>query len=419
MDASAITAIAVGAIGILIGLVLGWILARRTTAQQVKASESLWSAEIERARGQVEAMTRDRDRLQQEQSDARSLEDRLEPVRTALEGLRQESAKAAVDRAQADAELREQIVGVRRNYATLEDATRKLVLAMTSGRSRGQWGEMQLEQLLEHAGLRQGVHYQRQATIVGDDSRARPDIVINLPGDAHILVDAKFPFDAYWQAINLGDAPGAEDLMRKHAADVFARARELAGKRYADAVSGPDFVVMFLPLESLLQEALAVDGLLLEKTFQSNVILATPTSMLAMLRTIAFGYQRNALAQNALRIQQLGADLYGRLITLTEHLDRVRKGLDQAVRAYNDFIGSYDSRVLVSARQMRELGASTGPEPQPPAEVSATLRLPKAGEAASLEPTPVAAAPIEPAPVEPAPVEPAPMTTAKAAGDSA
>ncbi|MFM8894840.1 MAG: DNA recombination protein RmuC [Actinomycetales bacterium] len=349
--------------------------------------------ELERTRGQVEAITRDRDRLQQEQADSRSLEDRLEPVRTALEGLKQESAKAATDRAAADAELREQIVGVRRNYATLEDATRKLVLAMTSGRSRGQWGEMQLEQLLEHSGLREGTHYRRQSTIAGDEGRARPDIIINLPGETHILVDAKFPFDAYWQAINLGDGPGAEDLMRKHAADVLARAKELAGKRYADTATSPDFVIMFLPLESLLQEALAVDGLLLEKTFQSNVILATPTSMLAMLRTIAFGYQRNALAQNAQRIQQLGADLYNRLLTLTEHVDRVRKGLEGAVKAYNDFVGSYDSRVLVSARQMRDLGASGGKTLEPPAEVVEALRQPRNAEPVALPGPPAQADP--------------------------
>jgi DNA recombination protein RmuC len=393
MPDNAITITAIGTafllIGSLIGLLIGASLARRSAAQRLHLAESAWSMELERSRGEIDSLTRDRDRLQLEQSESRSLGEQLEPVRSTLEILRQESARAANDRARADAELREQIVGVRRNYATLEEATRKLVLAMTSGHSRGQWGEMQLEQLLEHSGLREGTHYQRQPTITGDDGRARPDIVINLPGDAHILVDAKFPFDAYWQGINLGDDPQAEELMRKHASDVLARAKELAGRRYADATTGPDFVVMFLPLESLLQEALAVDGLLLEKTFQSNVILATPTSMLAMLRTIAFGYQRNALAQNAQRIQQLGSELYARLLTLTEHVDRVRKGLDQAVKAYNDFVGSYDSRVLVSARQMRDLGASSARGIEPPAEVAASLRLPRSSEPEALQAGPV------------------------------
>jgi len=366
---------------LLIGLLIGWLGSRATAASRRRAAEATWSMELEHVRGQVEAITRDRDRLQLEQSESRTLDERLEPVRSALETLRTESAKAATDRAKADAELREQIVGVQRNYVTLEEATRKLVLAMTSGRSRGQWGEMQLERLLEHSGLQEGTHYRRQDTIAGDDGRTRPDIVIDLPGDAQVLVDAKFPFDAYWQAINLGDAPGAEDLMRKHAGDVLARAKELSGRRYSDTASSPDFVVMFLPLESLLQEALAVDGLLLEKTFQSNVILATPTSMLAMLRTIAFGYQRNALAQNAQRIQQVGAELLARLSTLTDHLDRVRKGLDQASKAYNDFVGSYDSRVLASARQMRELGVPSSRALDSPVEISTSLRRPRAAEA--------------------------------------
>lgn len=391
MQLDGITITVVGAVALAIGLAIGLVIScaitRGAATRRLHAAEATWSMELERVRGEVDAVTRDRDRLQLEQSESRSLEDRLEPVRTALETLRQESSKAAIDRAKADAELREQIIGVQRNYATLEDATRKLVLAMTSGRSRGQWGEMQLERLLEHSGLQEGIHFRRQDTVTGNDGRSRPDIVIDMPGGTQILVDAKFPFDAYWQAINLGDVPQAGDLMRKHASDVLARAKELAGKRYSDSTASPDFVVMFLPLESLLQEALAVDGLLLEKTFQSNVILATPTSMLAMLRTIAFGYQRNALAQNAQRIQQVGAELLARLSTLTEHVDRVRKGLDQAVKAYNDFVGSYDSRVLVSARQMRDLGVPTSRALESPGQANGSLRLPRGFDADATEVT--------------------------------
>ena len=351
---------------LVIGLLIGWAMSGRVhrtrwTEREAllqaegAAREAAISAELERARGELDRLLRDRRDLQSDRDESRSLEEKLEPLRSALDALRRQSAEAATDRATADAAIKAQIEGVQRNYASLEDATKKLVVAMTQGKSRGQWGEMQLEQLLSHSGLVEGVHYRRQDTRAGENGQSRPDIVIQMPAGTEILVDAKFPFDAYWAAVSADD-PHSDPLMRKHAEDVLARAKELAAKRYSDTAISPDFVVMFLPLESLLQSALAADGALLERTFQSQVVLATPTTMLALLRTIAFGYQRNDLAANAERIQQVGSELLHRLGLLSEHITAVRKGLDQAVRGYNSFIGSYESRVLVSAREMKQLG---------------------------------------------------------------
>jgi DNA recombination protein RmuC len=233
---------------------------------------------------------------------------------------------------------------------------------------------MHIEGLLEHAGLLEGTHFTRQETRSGDDGSTRPDVIVHLPGGGEILVDAKFPFDAYWQALGTDDPVQRDALMRKHAADVLLRAKELSGKRYADAPQSPDFVVMFLPLESLLSASLEADGLLLEKAFERRVVLATPTTMLALLRTVAFGYQRQLMADNAEQVRLAGAEMLNRLGVLVEHLDAMRRGLEQAVRGYNAFVGSFDRQAMRQARRLSELGVASSRSLETPAEVDTALR---------------------------------------------
>lgn len=295
----------------------------------------------------------------------------LSPVRENLESLRRVAEGANRDRAAAEAAITTQLVAVQERYAGLEAATEQLRAAMAGGQSRGQWGEMQLEGLLDHAGLVEGVHYRRQDV---RETGSRPDVVVLLPGGGEILVDAKFPFDAYWQSIAETDETRRSELLRKHAADVLARARELSGKGYSDITTSPDFVVMFLPLESLLAVSLEADPLLLEKAFDRRVVLATPTSMVGLLRTIAFGYQRKLMADNAEQIRAAGAEMLGRLATLTDHIESMRRGLEQAVRGYNSFVGSFDRQVLVQARRLHEMGVDAPKGVSGAEEVSAELR---------------------------------------------
>ncbi len=342
------------AVGVLIGVVIGalamWILRGRRDREQ----------DLARA------------------AQAGAMADLLTPVRESLESLRRASDAASRERATAEATLTSQLASVQDRYQSLESATAQLAGALARGQTRGQWGEMQLEGLLEHAGLLEGVHLTRQGTRqgVGPEGTAalRPDIVIHLPGGGEVLVDAKFPFDAYWQAAALPVGPERDALLRKHAADLLQRSRELSSKGYSDSDRSPDFVVMFLPLESLLSAALEVDGLLLEKTFERQVVLATPTTMLALLRTISFGYQRQLMADNAEQIRQTGAEMLTRLATLTEHLDGLRRGLDQAVRGYNAFVGSFDRQAMRQARRMRDLGVDAPKTLEVPEEIDADLR---------------------------------------------
>ncbi len=387
---SAVVAIAV-IVALAIGLALGWLVARRIARGELTQREALVRAEGEaaaariqaqllEAQGQIKVLESDRSSLQHEQSTTKTLEERLEPVREALEGLRKQTQTAEIERAKAAAELRTHIEGVQRNYTSLETATRQLVTAMSSGQSRGQWGEMQLEQLLEHSGLVEGVHFRRQDSRTTDSGAARPDIVVDMPGGGEILIDAKFPFDAYWKAIQSEDESQVDAHLRKHADDLLARAKELSAKRYWESSTSPEFVVMFLPLESLLSAALERNGLLLQEVFARNVVLATPTTILGMLRTIQFGYQRKLMADNAEEIRAAGAEMLTRLEKAVDHLGTLRKGLMSAVKGYNDFIGSLDSRVMVQARRMKELGVVSATELDAPLDITESLRDSRAGE---------------------------------------
>ena len=384
--------VAVGVLlGLVAGMVVGWIASRRMgrkdfalQSEAIRAeSESAvarLNAELIEAQGQIRVLETDRASLQGEKSSAKSLEDRLEPVREALEGLRRTTQQAEVERAKSAAELRTQIDGVQRNYTSLESATKQLVAAMSSGQSRGQWGEMQLEQLLEHSGLVEGVHFRRQDSRTTEAGGARPDVVVDLPGGGEILIDAKFPFDAYWRAIKADNETEVDAHLHKHAEDVLARAKELSSKRYWESNISPDFVVMFLPLESLLSSALETNGLLLEEVFARNVVLATPTTILGMLRTIQFGYQRKLMADNAEEIRAAGAEMLTRLEKAVDHLGTLRKGLMSAVKGYNEFIGSMDSRVMVQARRMKELGVASSTDLELPSDVTETLRESRSSE---------------------------------------
>ena len=370
-------------LGIVVGLAAGAALAAAGIGLVLGRRLSDSRLRVAQLEGELGAVQRDNDSLRRAQGTTASLDDLLRPVRDSLESLRRSADQASRERTAAEATLTTQIAAVQERYQSLEAATTQIAGALSRGQTRGQWGEMQLEGLLEHAGLLEGVHFVRQDARSSDEGTLRPDVVVRLAGGGEVLVDAKFPFDAYWQALGTDDADMRGVLMRKHAADVLQRAKELAGKRYADSPASPDFVVMFLPLESLLSAALEVDGLLLEKSFERRVVLATPTTMLALLRTIAFGYQRQLMAENAEEIRAAGAQMLTRLGMLVEHLEVLRRGLDQAVRGYNSFVGSFDRQALVQARRLADLGVGASRPLDAPAEIDSALRLARAGDGAA------------------------------------
>ena len=350
----AITAVIAAAVGYLVS----WLVSSRRTAE---------------LSGQIAVLSAESSRLNTAATAHGDLLGLLAPVRESLDGLQRSTAQASERRTEAETAIREQIGAMRDQYASLSSATSQIVASMTKGQTRGQWGEMQLERLLDHAGLVEGVHYRRQDTRAGE-TVGRPDIAVLLPGGGEVLVDAKFPFDAYWAAAGTDDDLIREQSLTKHARDVMARVNELAGKRYSDSAVSPDFVVMFLPFESLLSSALDSDGLLLEKSFEKRVVIATPTTMLALLRTIGFGYERKLMHDNAEEIRLAGAEMLKRLGVLVEHLADMRAGLQAAVNGYNKFVGSFDRNAMSQARKLNEMGVASTRSLEAPAEIEASLR---------------------------------------------
>lgn len=290
----------------------------------------------------------------------------LLPVNHALAELNRSVVGAAREEAAARSALAEQLREMQsvsmRSAAGLQRETRRLVGALSRSDVRGRWGEMQLRRLLETSGLRPGVHFAEQVVVAAPGGAQRPDAIIYLGAQQTVVIDAKVSLAAFLRAEAEDPGPEQEAALAEHAAEVAAHVRRLSAKDYWRSIdSAPDFVVMFLPAEALLAEALARDPGLLEEAFARNVVLATPTTLQALLRTVAHVRRNEEVAENARAIAELGRELHDRLVTMVGHLDRIGAALGSAVQAYNRSVGSFDSRVLVTARKFAEMSGQSGP----------------------------------------------------------
>jgi len=308
--------------------------------------------------------------LQREQIADAAAAERLDAVTKQLEQLRFRVGEADRARAEAHAalgaQLRDQAETTRRATDEVQQEARKLTRAMSGTNARGQWGEANLERLVEAAGMIERVHFDTQATLVGMDSAKRPDMIVNLPGGRSIVVDAKVPLNALLAETDV-DAYSAVTLQR-HAAALKEHIGILAGRDYAQLLPDtPELVVLYLPAESLLSLAVAADAGVLDYAFGKGVALATPNTMLALLRTVNHGWRQESVASNAREIHALGTELHRRLATMSGHLETVGKRLGGAVEAYNKAVGSYETRVLVQTRKFTELDVVGDqlPAPQP------------------------------------------------------
>ncbi|HET7569709.1 MAG TPA: DNA recombination protein RmuC [Gammaproteobacteria bacterium] len=312
-----------------------------------------------------------RENLGAQQVDARAdLEKRqqaitelLKPINEALKKTDQQIQEIEKERRQAYGTLSENLRHVAETQQTLHAATHNLVSALKRPEVRGQWGEMTLRRLAELAGMIERCDFYEQESRDGDSGRIRPDMIVRMPDKRELIVDAKAPLDAYLSAVEAATDEERQQCLKRHASNVRGRMRELATKAYWEQFDGaPDFVVLFIPGEQFLAAALEHDPALLEDAFANKVILATPTSLIALLRAVAFGWRQQALAENAEHIRKLGEDIYKRITAFTDHLSKLGKSLSQSVNHFNKAVGSLERQVLPAARRFPEMGVSAKKE---------------------------------------------------------
>lgn len=278
------------------------------------------------------------------------------------------------DRAQAHGELRAQVLQMGETAQALRTETAALVTALRTPHVRGQWGEMQLRRVVELSGMLAHCDFVEQPSITDTEGRHRPDMLIQLTAGRQIIVDAKVPLAAFLDAVNATDETGRRLGMAAHARQVRQHVDNLASRDYLRHVPGsPEFVVLFLPSDAFLAAALETAPGLLEYGFTRDVVIATPATLLALLRTVAHTWRQDALAANTAEVLELGRTLHGRLVRLSEHLSKLGSALGSAVGRYNDTVGSYERSVLVSARKFTEFGVS-GTALPPPDEIRVPLR---------------------------------------------
>ena len=348
MELSALGALGWMAVGVAAGLIAGIAITYLILSRDAKLLRNQFESQAQTQANANEANVR--------------LDELLRSMATGMSQLTEKAQAAELKRAEVEAQIREQIKNMGEKNERLVLETAKLAGALSKAQSRGQLGEAQLEMILEASGLREGIHFERQEHRVNDGEISKPDITIKMPGGTEIFIDSKFPFDRFWDGIGTDDPATRADAMAAHAKDLLNHITALAKRGYQNTGTSPDFVVLFAPFESILSEALDADPLLLQKAFAKNVVIATPTTMLALLRTIAYGYSRHDLARNADEIRTLAGELLKRVGKVHERIETLGERIKGAERAFNDLVASAENHLLVPARKMGKLGAPTGKE---------------------------------------------------------
>ena len=363
MSGSLITVIA-----LLIGLALGFIIGNLISKNKNNggADSALladYKAQLEAERGKTENSIK--------------LTAELTAMKETVQKLSQQSNEANRIRTEAEAKLETTINEMRRASESIFDETKKIAGALSNSQTRGKFGEAQLELLLQGAGLREDHEYFRQKSTTDSDSSGIPDITVKMPGGSHIFIDSKFPFDRFLEAFDPANEADRDEFLQAHTKDLLKHIEALAKRGYHKSQGSPDFVVLFLPFETLLAEALRIDPTLLEKAFKVGVTLATPTTTMALLRTVGHIFTRNQLAENADDITKVAATFLKNITLLHSKIVAVGKAINSTSKAYEDLVPTAEKTVLSPARRIHKLGVTGDKEklaieyPDAPADVRA------------------------------------------------
>jgi len=363
-------------IGLSIGLVIGAAI-----------GFAIGALRMNNERGKVELLTAQLEEMRKEEARLTTLNEQLRAVTTGMAQLTTQAQDAEVKRARAESEMKTQIETMRLGNENLLRETTKLAGALSNSQTRGKYGEAQLETLLENAGLIENVHFFKQDYRASGTEIAKPDIKIAVPGGSEIFIDSKFPFDRFLEAIVEKDPAERTRLMQLHAKDLLGHVTALAKRGYQSTGNSPDYVVLFAPFESILSEALDVEPQLLHKAFEKNVTIATPTTMMALLRTVAYVFGRSELAKNAQEITDLAGELLKRIGKVHSKIETLGDRIKSTERAYNDLIKSAEENVLKPARKMVKLGAPSSSKLKALEDIDDELRViaPRAIDAPELD----------------------------------
>ena len=282
----------------------------------------------------------------------------LVAVKDSVSKLTTQSNEANRIRTEAEAKLNTTILEMRRASESIFDETKKIAGALSNSQTRGKFGEAQLELLLQGAGLREGHEYTAQRSTTDADSSGIPDVTVNMPGGSQLFIDSKFPFERFLEAFGTDDQTERDQYLQQHTKDLLKHVEALAKRGYHKSQGSPDFVVLFVPFETLLSEALRLDPMLLEKSFKVGVTIATPTSMMALLRTIGYIFTRNKLADNADEIQKVASTFLKNITLLHTKIVAVGKAISQTSKAYEDLVPTAEKTVLAPARRIHNLGVT-------------------------------------------------------------
>lgn len=297
------------------------------------------------------------------------------PLQTSLSGLQAELTRVESSRQEAYGSLKTEVLHLTETSKELRQETGSLVTSLRQPQIKGKWGEMTLRRAVELAGLSPHCDFVEQSSVQTEDGRLRPDMIVRLAGGADIVVDAKVPLEAFLQAVSAKDEPERKAAMIEHVRLVRAHVSQLSSRSYWNQFTQtPDFVVLFMPAESFFSAALEQDRTLIEDALGKRVILASPTTLIALLRSVAQGWRQEQIAENAERISTLGKDVCEKITKFMEYMADIRAGLERANKAYNNAVGSLESRLLPSARKFRELGVHPGSELQPSEPIETALR---------------------------------------------
>ena len=282
----------------------------------------------------------------------------LVAVKDSVSKLTTQSNEANRIRTEAEAKLNTTILEMRRASESIFDETKKIAGALSNSQTRGKFGEAQLELLLQGAGLREGHEYTAQRSTTDTDSSGIPDVTVNMPGGSQLFIDSKFPFERFLEAFGTDDQTERDQYLQQHTKDLLKHVEALAKRGYHKSQGSPDFVVLFVPFETLLSEALRLDPMLLEKSFKVGVTIATPTSMMALLRTIGYIFTRNKLSENADEIQKVASTFLKNITLLHTKIVAVGKAISQTSKAYEDLVPTAEKTVLAPARRIHNLGVT-------------------------------------------------------------